>query len=391
MDGLRPWHRWPLLLGVWAIPVSIAASELCLSIAAAILCFRAVRRESQIRYPRCLPWWLLWAGLEVAVWISSGRPAEGWGEIRHLLLIGVLVPVLSGFEDSREVLLAWKGVFVTATLSSLFLIGGFVRRLYLFQKEIAAGGDTGYYLRTGGLLHHWMIYGTVEIVVVAGFIAYWWSYPARRLRVLPLALVNAVAIVLSLTRMTWVTCSILLIIHLIRKRSPWIAALPAAAVLLFMVSPEAVRTRAARFTDLTYYSNAERLQMINVGWRMIAAHPLGGVGPGRVETAYRSYLRPEDPVPAYHGHLHNNVLQIAAQFGIPVALSALLFTVVLFWNLVVARRTAADLADQFLSEAALLALLGFTISGLFEYTYGHALGLIMIAFAILPTLVPKPR
>ncbi|PYR89030.1 MAG: hypothetical protein DMG19_07855 [Acidobacteria bacterium] len=144
----------------------------------------------------------------------------------------------------------------------------------------------------------------------------------------------------------------------------------------------------AAFVCDSNYSNSERLQMLQVGWRMVRDHPIAGVGPGRVESLYTSYLAPEDPVPAYHGHLHNNLAQIAAQFGIPVTLTALLFLAVLFRDLVRARKIARTRDDRFLTQTATLALTGFVFAGLFEYTYGHSLALILLCFAVSPILVP---
>jgi O-antigen ligase len=386
-----PRERWPLILGLWFVPVSIAVAESFLSIAALLQIVRLARRQASARLPRALLFWLAWALAEVLVWTLSPDPAAGWSEFRHLLLLGVLFVVLSSFDDSRQLLMAWKGIFVGATISSAFLIGEFFYRLRLYGDEIAAGGDSNLYLRSGGLLHHWMVYGTVEILVVAGIIAFWVEYESQRRRLVPIIAINAVAIILSLTRMTWLTCLLLLGIALAWKRSKWIWVLPVVPLLLYMVAPSAVRWRAANFVDPGYYSNAERIQMIEVGWRMVRDHPLTGIGPGRVEHLYRSYLKRGDPVPAYHGHLHNNVIQIAAQFGLPVSLIALLFVVCTFRDLLNARRKAADPARRFLADTGVLAFTGFIFAGLFEYTYGHSLGLIMIAFAVFPALLVPGR
>jgi O-antigen ligase len=187
--------------------------------------------------------------------------------------------------------------------------------------------------------------------------------------------------------MTWLACLLLVGIALAWSRSRWIWALPLLPLVLYLVAPRAVRWRAANFFDPAYYSNAERIQMAEVGWRMVRDYPLRGVGPGRVEQLYRSYLKPGDPVPAYHGHLHNNITQVAAQFGIPVSVAALLFVAFTFRDLLRARSQAANPDRRFLTDAGVLAFTGFLFAGLFEYTYGHSLGLIMISFAVFPALM----
>jgi O-antigen ligase len=385
-SGIRKEH-WPLLLGLWAVPVSIAVSEFLLGVAALLEIIRLARRQTTLRMPRCGWFWLIWAAMEIGLWRLSADPDAGSSEIRHLLLLGFLFVALSSFDRAQQWIAAWKGVFVTATVSSAFLILQFFLRLHTYRDQIAGGGDSSFYLRAGGLLHHWMVYGTVEILVVAGLIGFWSAYPNQRRRLLPLIAINGVAIVLSLTRMTWLACLLLLTLGLIRMHSKWVWALPAFPIVLYFLAPEAVRTRAANFTDPGYYSNAERLQMIEVGWKMVRDHPLTGVGPGRVEQLYVSYLKPGDPVPAYHGHLHNNFAQTAAQFGIPAGVAALLFIVCALLDLLRASREAPDPDRRFLSDTALLAFTGFLFAGLFEYTYGHSLGLIMIAFALLPSLL----
>jgi O-Antigen ligase len=380
-------ERWPLILGLSAAPASIAISEFFLSIAALVHLVRLLRRQTRVRWPRSLGFWLALALLQVLLWILSPEPASGWSEIRHLLLLGVVLLVLSDFDRAYDVLMAWKGIFVSATLSSLYLIGEFFYRLHLYREEIAAGGDASFYLRSGGLLHHWMVYGTVEIIVVAGLIGFWSAYPGQRRRLWPIVVINTVAVVLSLTRMAWITCFLLLVLNLLWRRSKWILAVPLLPVVLYGLAPEAVRSRVTTAMDLRYYANAERLQMLTVGWRMVLDHPITGIGPGRVDKLYESYLKEGEPVPAYHGHLRNNAAQIGAQFGIPVMIVALVFVVVLIRDLLHARSSAKTPDQQFLSETAVLAFFGFLFAGLFEYTYGHSLGLIMIAFAVCPALL----
>ena len=383
--------RWPLILGLWAAPASIAVSEFFLSVAALIQLVRLVRRQIDFRLPQCLWFWLIWVGMEIVVWGLSPNPVLGWSEIRHLLLLAVVFFVLSGFDRASELLLAWKGVFVSATASSLVLIGEFLYRLQLHREDLAAGGDAGFYLRSGGLLHHWMVYASVEIVVVAGLISFWSAYPFQRRRWWPVLAVNGIAVVLSLTRAAWITCLLLAGISLIWKRSRWLLAVPLLLLVIYGLSPDALRSRVSKIADLTYYSNSERLQMIAVGWRMLSTNPLTGVGPGHVESLYESYLKEGEPVPAYHGHLHNNLMQIAAQFGFPVTFAALVFVAVTLRDLIRARKKATSPDGRFLTEAALLAMIGFLFAGLFEYTWGHSLALIMIAFGVVPALVPKQQ
>lgn len=382
---------WPLVLCAWAAPVSITAAEFFLSVAALVRLTRIVTGRARLSWPPVLYLWLIWAGLEAAVWIASPDLTGGWSEIRHLLLLSVLFVVFSGAETVRQVRFAWQGVFVTSGLSSIVLAGQYLWKLHAYGSEIAAGGDASFYLRSGGLAGHWMVYGTVEIVVFAALVGYWMAYGFAERWMWPLALLNAVGVLLSLTRMAWVTCLCLVGVALVWKRSRWIWALPLALPAVWLAAPAAVRSRVADSLDFGYYANAERIQMLRVGWRMLGDHPFVGVGPGRVGELYGSYLADGESLPAYHGHLHNSVFQVAAQFGVPVALAALAFVFFLLRALVRATREAPEPHSRFLSDVAVLALGAFLLGGMFEYTYGHSLGLVLLALAVAPALAaPRP-
>jgi O-antigen ligase len=159
--------------------------------------------------------------------------------------------------------------------------------------------------------------------------------------------------------------------------------------MLFSLAPGSVKSRVTESFQPDYYSNAERLQMLRVGWAMVVEHPLNGVGAGRVEKLYPRYLSAGKPTPAYHGHLHNNILQLAAQFGLPVVAAMAVFFAILIKELLQARRSAPDRETEFLSRASLAGVIGFLTAGLVEYTYGHSLGLILLSFAALSPLVPE--
>ncbi|MBZ5514398.1 MAG: O-antigen ligase family protein [Acidobacteriia bacterium] len=375
-----------LTLAIWCVPLSIAVAEFFLAIALLARIVGCARGRAQILLPRVFWFWLAWAGLALLSCCLSPEPTAGKGEMRHLALVGCLFFVMPAFQKQSSVRLAWKGAFIASTLGSLFLIGDFISRCFYYRREIAAGGDVGLYLRTGGLLNHWMVFGTVEILIVAGLLSFWSFYPELRRRWWPVLALNGLAILLSLTRTVWLASLFLGAAVLAWRRSRWLWLLPAFVVTVFLLAPGAIRTRLRQSLSPDYYSNLERVQMLRVGWKMIKQHSLTGVGPGRIEKLYPAYLSAGDPVPAYHGHLHNNLVEIAAEFGVPTTLAALAFCGVLLLDLRRALLTATAREARFASLAALLGLSGFLLAGFFDYTYGHSLGLILLAFSVLPPL-----
>ena len=364
-----------------AVPASIALTEVLLACALISYLVALYRRQAKLNLPRIFWFWLVWAIAELFSWLHSPELRLGWGEMRHLLLIAALF-LLVPMTPARANVATWRGIIIVATLSSTVLIAQFF--FHLFRHR--AGDDPIVYLRGGGLLHHWMVFGVVEILVFAGLLEllhffreeWWW--------LLPVAGINVAAIILSLTRTVWVCCLLILACHFIWTRSRWIWTVAAAPCLLFVIAPGAVRTRITDSARPDYYANAERLQMLRVGIRMVRDKPLTGVGPGRVEELYTEYLSATDLVPAYHGHLHNNAIQLAAEFGLPVVAAALLFLFALFRDLLRRSASAGSRDEKFLCRTSILGLVGFVIAGMFDYTYGHSLGIILLAFAVLAPL-----
>ncbi len=369
---------------ICAVPISIAAAESLLCVALAARIASLLRGRERLRLPRVFWFWLAWALVELVSWLRA--PLDGGGEIRHLLLVASLFVVLGCLKGTMEDVVIWRGVFITSAAGSAVLILGFIWRVLRYRAELAAGGDPGFYLRSGGLLHHWMIYAVVEAMVFGALLEFRELYPEERRWTTPLLLVHCVAALLSLTRALWVACLAVAGLRLLwrRPRGAWLV--PAIPALALVAAFGPVRHRVAESFQPDYYSNSERVQMLRVGWRMIRENPWFGVGAGRVGELYPSFLQSGEPLPAYHGHLHNNAFQLAAGFGLPVLAAALLCLGVLVRGLWRAYREAEDRAQVFLCRAGLLAVAGFVVTGLTDYTYGHSLGLILLSFAVLPPL-----
>jgi len=251
--------RVSLALGLATAPVSIAVAETFLTVALVVRLVGILRSRARPRPPRIFWFWLVWAGLETSFWLFSLDRKAGWSEIRHLLLSAAMFFILPALDRATDWLTVWKGIFLTSTLSALFLIGDFATRLIHYRRELAVAFDPSLYLRSGGLLNHWMIFGAVEIMIVAGLISFWQFFPESRRRWWPLVGIHGVAIVFSLTRMTWVACFVLLAVHLAWRRSRWFWALPALPLVLYLLVPSVVKTRVHESLKPGHYSNLERL------------------------------------------------------------------------------------------------------------------------------------
>ena len=142
--------------------------------------------------------------------------------------------------------------------------------------------------------------------------------------------------------------------------------------------------RGYSFTRLAARSLALRLRglraisasMARTGLRMIAAHPIFGIGPEQVQPQFLAYLPADVPRPlpkGWYGHLHNIYLQYAAERGLP-ALACMLW---LIGKMALDFRRALQLASsrsnaRFIWIGALAVIVAILAEGFFEYNLGDS-------------------
>ena len=87
-----------------------------------------------------------------------------------------------------------------------------------------------------------------------------------------------------------------------------------------------MRERAASTFDRTDAAARDRFSMWASGAAMISERPFFGVGPARIHDLYPVYRQPGFVEPRV-GHLHNNLVNVAAETGVPSALAYLAIVV----------------------------------------------------------------
>jgi O-antigen ligase len=110
---------------------------------------------------------------------------------------------------------------------------------------------------------------------------------------------------------------------------------------------------------------AGRLGFWTAGARMVAEHPVAGVGPGRVPARFDEFCDPAFPVRAEN--LHNYFLQVVAENGVPGGLLVLLPFVPL--ALLLGRFLASGAASASPSAALAPGLLAFMATGLASHPW----------------------
>lgn len=180
-----------------------------------------------------------------------------------------------------------------------------------------------------------------------------------------------VALLGSYTRSAWVALAVTITVLILLRAPRLLLAYVPATALFITLAPVPLLHRVVSITDLRDLSNYDRLCMLEAGLTMVRERPLFGCGPDMVERRYRIYRAPSAPryeIP----HLHNSLLELAAERGLP-ALGAYLW-MTLAAGLAAWRRFRAEggrhgpRADLYVG--VMLALLAFNVAGLFENNWG---------------------
>jgi len=398
---LAPWvaaTRERLRFGLYAAHLltlfGIALSNIALGVA--VLAFPALRDPADAVYRRARPLLvaaLIYAGLLVVAVLFSQNLATSFGGLRELFTLAALPLALGSIAGERRLRWLFDAAICAAMLAALaglgqfwFGFGGLDRRIrgpfphvmtfagvlllvdillvarLMFRPPMAGGDRRGW--RGWPAWKEWRGRGDQGVLGQP-----WLAWTA--LVVINLALFG------SLTRNAWLGLVVgggwLL---WMRRRRLVFLALPAALAFV-VVAPVQILARALSVTNLSDGSTYDRLCMLEAGSRMVAEHPLFGIGPNMVERLYPIY-RHASAARLNVPHLHDSYAQLAAERGLPALASYLALLAVALvrarkgyrsdLGALAATSAGGPRADLWLGVTA--ALLAFSVAGLFENNWG---------------------
>jgi putative inorganic carbon (HCO3(-)) transporter len=260
--------------------------------------------------------------------------------------------------------------------------------LYLVLRGFAEwiSGSPSLDFRIAGGLSVYMTYAGLLLVFVPLLGARGISGGSTRARWadVAVALAGALAMALTLTRGAYLGLAVGVVAVLLAARPRLALLAPFAIALFFVLMPLPVRDRLASATNPRDVTMNDRIAMWKAGRAMIADHPFTGVGPGRVKPLYPSYRVPGfvNPIP---GHLHNNLVMIAAETGIPSLLAYLAFVGAFFLGaLRILRRAPRGDPARGVTLGAIGAMAALFAAGMFEYNFGDVE--VLMATLVVATL-----
>ncbi len=369
--------------------VSITAMETFLAISFVLWLIGLIQKKETFTIPSFFWLLLAYAGLSLIACLFSVNPEISFRDARELLLY-LLIPITM----SAAATASGRSWTITALLASGYLSLFYSLGYFAFKAQPGERiqGFMGHYMTQSGLL-------LLFLCVAASFFFFW---PPRRASgqaeflppwerwlwaaAIPLA---SVCLGLTLTRSAWIGLVAAFAFLLFVWRPKSLIFLPVALVIVFLLSPRPVRQRAQSIFSLQSSSNQQRLQYIRAGLKIIKERPLFGTGPDTVDMVFQD--------PAYglsiearrNVHLHNNIIQVAAERGIPTLLVWLAF---FGWSfLAILRRFKNRESPAFpYAAAAGSALLGLFVAGLFEYNFADSEVVVLLLFILtLPFAISR--
>jgi len=342
-----------------------------------------------------LAWPLLaFAAVTLVSALHAEHPGIALFESKQLLGIALFLAAVNGFHGGDGIRRALRWLYAAVAVVSLLAFlqvwacgtsvplpewAAWMLRIKLdtcrANPLFRAKGFFSIYMTLGG-----------SLLIVLSLILATFAAGARAWRRPQLATGGLAALALALTyvRSAWLGLglAVLVLAGLTRRWAVLLVLL--AAALLAVAVPSPLKTRVLSITDRADPSATERIYFWTAGAHMVRDAPLLGLGPGGVKQNYPAYRDPAARRPGT-GHLHNNLVQIAAERGL-LGLAAWLAIWITFFvraGRIYAALPAARADDRALVAGSLAAVAGFLVAGLFEYNFGDSevIGVLWVVMA----------
>jgi len=274
-------------------------------------------------------------------------------------------------------------------LIRLLIAAGTVMALYGLLQALVYGST----FRIAGTSSYMTFGGQLLLICILCLSQLLFHPPSRHwFWLVPAFAILLTALVGTQTRNAWLGFLIACPLLLSLRHRAFVLGLPLVCVILFVLAPHTVQDRIRSFGNLQDLSVQERFFMWRSGVAMTRDHPWTGVGMGVMREMEKRYRAPEAPFAPERrlSHLHNNVVQIAAERGLFGLAWWVAIWIGFLWQGWRAYRQSRSSSgrDQALVAGSLACVIGFLIAGLFEYNFGDSEVVSILYFVMaLPFLV----
>jgi O-antigen ligase len=340
-----------LLFSFW----SISVSQIFLGLAFLLWLFHLIKERQRPKFPRFFWPLIAYSLLSFISSLLSVNPGISLIDSRELFLFLIVPIVYTGLQEEGII----KKVNFALLISALV---GIFYSLFTYTPGERTAGFMGHYMTQAGLLLLFVSLALAIFFLSREKIRFFWG------AALPPAFL---VLVLTLTRSAWIGAIVSIAVIMLIYRPKLLILVPVLFGLVFLVSPKTVRQRALSIVDLQSDSNVERIEYIKAGLKIIQNFPIFGTGPDTVDMEFQLPKYGLSASAKQNVHLHNNILQIGAERGIPALAFWLAFIIWACLDLIKLIKNK-DPVILPLAAGALAALLALFAAGLFEYNFGDS-------------------
>ena len=339
--------------------VSISLSQIFLTLSLIFWIIMLIREKQKFTFPSFFWPLLFYTGLSLISVVFSVDPKASLKDSKELLLF-IIVPIAyTAFQKEEMLKKATLALLASAYISSFYSIYYATLKAEAWQ---AVPGFMGQPMTQAGLHLLFCCLALSMFLFTRERIKYFWGLGF---------LLSLSSLILSLARSSWIGLVIAVSLILFYYKPKSLILVPIAISLIFLISPKEKKERALSIFSLKYRSNIERIEYLGAGIKIIKDYPLFGTGPDTVDKVFKDPKYGLSEETRRNVHLHNNILQTAAERGIPTLLAWLTFMVLTFISLLKLLKNKNSTL-KVLAVAALAAVLGLWTAGFFEYNFADS-------------------
>ena len=357
--------------------VSITAAQSLLALT--ILVWIALRPRRPVWPGFTLPMFAFMAITLISL-AASTDPSVGRGPVLKFVLFSMALVAASFVTTTARLKLLAQALTIVAAVAATAGLAQFASSYLQFSATQAMADDPTLLDRSTGFMGHWMTYSGEQMLVWTGVLPLLWGLGVGRVRFV--AILIAAGLVFSFTRSVWIGAALGATVAALYLPFRQVVRVLAPVLMIGLVALPLIWHRiAASFMEGGFAPDRGRIEMLQVGWGMVRDHPLFGVGPERVGTEFERYYQGEHIEDLYTGHLHSNIVQIAAERGLPAA--AILVWLLLKIGIDMVRGArSSDPGVKWSSVSGLAVLVAFVAAGMFEFNFGDSEVLMLFVFLV---------
>jgi O-antigen ligase len=351
----------PLVLALFLLfsMVSISLSQIFLTLALIFWIIMLIREKQKFIFPSFFWPLLVYAALSLVSSFLSVNPEVSLKDSKELLLFLIIPIVYTGFTGESVLKKANLALLASAYISCLYTLFYYFFKAAPYEKIT---GFMGQRMTQAGLLLLFSCLALSMFLFSRDRIRYLWGLGF---------LLSLAALALTLTRSAWMGLVVASCLILFFYKPRALIIVPLAVGLFYLASPNLIKRRALSIFNPKDPSNTPRIEYMKAGIKIINEFPLFGTGPDTVDMVFQNPKYGLSEEAKNNVHLHNNILQIGAERGIPTLLAWLTFMVWVFISLLKLLKNKDPTLYPF-TVAALAGLLAFSIAGLFEYNFADS-------------------